>query len=134
MTANATTNLRNGEPMDSSLPRELTSNNLKCPNCGSEDTVRVTYGYPPPRIPCDLFLPDESSEFGFNKREFYERYVEHGGCVVYEDSPTHHCLKCGKYFGNRLSELSVVHNRERQILDHTRGGGHSPLPEPPGRD
>lgn len=105
--------------MDSPLPHELTSDNVKCPACGSKGIVRVSYGYPPPRIPWDSLLPDNRGEFHFNKREFYERFAEHGGCVVYEDSPTHHCLECGKYFGNMLSELVKVHSGERQIPDRT---------------
>jgi len=53
---------------------------LKCPHCGSEETVRIVYG-----------LPASGTEY--DKRDYVL-----GGCVIRRNSPTHECRDCDKGF------------------------------------
>jgi hypothetical protein len=51
----------------------------KCPECGSEDTVEIVYGYPTHEL-------SEESEPG---------EVVPGRCCINEDSPDRECRACG---------------------------------------
>lgn len=59
--------------------------NNSCSNCGSENTVEITYGY----VDTVQVIYDGSDADG----------PYFGGCSVDEDSPTQHCYACGTDFG-----------------------------------
>ena len=46
---------------------------IVCPQCGAKAGVAILYGYPGGRVSIDTIL---------------------GGCIVYDESPTHGCLQC----------------------------------------
>jgi hypothetical protein len=53
----------------------------RCPNCGSRNVARISYGYPAPGL-------EESP--GYLSGEFVL-----GGCCVGAEMPTRHCHRCG---------------------------------------
>ena len=53
----------------------------KCSKCGSTHIGKYLYG---------LILPNEKLDKKINKGE-----IRLGGCMISEDSPNHHCIKCG---------------------------------------
>ena len=57
--------------------------NIKCPKCGSNNTVPIVYGMPPYEL--------------FEKEEIHEVIL--GGCIVHDDSPSWHCKDCENYWG-----------------------------------
>ena len=60
---------------------------VKCPNCGSEKTIPIFYGYPTPDSMEALLAAVGRGE------------IELGGCNLMGNDPTHHCTNCGRYFG-----------------------------------
>ena len=56
----------------------------RCPECGSEKTVPILYGYPAP----DAFESEKRGE------------VILGGCIVSKFSPKWHCNDCGNNWGS----------------------------------
>ncbi len=59
---------------------EEAAKRIVCPNCGAKAGVDILYGYPGGRISGNNIL---------------------GGCLVYENSPKHGCLKCSHRWGLR---------------------------------
>jgi hypothetical protein len=53
-------------------------NKVKCPQCGSQDVIRIVYGFP--------------SSQTIEKAEKGE--IKLGGCVVHPDNPNLHCKHC----------------------------------------
>ncbi len=49
------------------------ANRISCPHCGATAGVPILYGYPGGRVSSNTIL---------------------GGCIVYDESPTHGCLQC----------------------------------------
>ncbi len=64
---------------------------LKCPACGSLDTVKIVYGMPT----YEAFQAAERGEFVL------------GGCCVSEEDPDRACKACGRKFGRDSSYLKV---------------------------
>ena len=58
----------------------------RCPNCGSEKTVPIFYGYPARERMKDVLVSVKRGE------------IEYGGPSVTCDDPTHHCKSCGHNF------------------------------------
>lgn len=56
---------------------------LRCPECGHADPLRIAYGYPT----YEMFEASERSELAL------------GGCVVDADSPSWRCRRCGREWG-----------------------------------
>jgi len=50
---------------------------FSCPRCGERNPVPIIYGKP--SVLLELSRP-----------------IKLGGCVVRDDSPTHHCRRCGR--------------------------------------
>ena len=58
-------------------------NKPKCPKCSSKDSVvPIVYGFP----------GDEM------QKEYHERKIELGGCVIEEDAPDWYCKECENHF------------------------------------
>lgn len=62
-----------------------------CPKCGGKFTP-VVYGY----VVRDKFFDEQR-----------KGNVIHGGCTVFEDSPTHYCKNCGEEFQFRSNGLKI---------------------------
>ncbi|MCL2483730.1 MAG: hypothetical protein FWF43_10025 [Propionibacteriaceae bacterium] len=59
----------------------------ECPNCGSSNTVKITYGL--------VTFDDELME------DLEANRVVLGGCMIFEGySPERHCNDCGEDFGH----------------------------------
>lgn len=56
---------------------------MKCPKCGSEKCIPISYGYPSP---------------GWEEKVAKGEFVL-GGCVVEDDSPEWECSNCHTSFG-----------------------------------
>lgn len=67
---------------------------VKCPKCGSGNTVEVVYGYP--------------SMNPYRLRDKESRTVWGGGCEQHEWDPAHHCRTCGEYFGQTRTRPSSL--------------------------
>ena len=52
---------------------------MTCPRCGSSEIVRIAYGYPGPDM----------------HKEVKRGEAVLGGCMVFPDSPSHECGRCG---------------------------------------
>ena len=59
---------------------------LRCPHCGSENTIPIIYGYP---------SGDKAWLEALRKGE-----IEMGGCCIVEGMPTYHCKDCGRDSGH----------------------------------
>lgn len=54
-----------------------------CASCGSSDTIAIAYGFPEP----EMFEAAERGE------------IDLGGCMIFDDNPTHRCRACNTTFG-----------------------------------
>ncbi|MEO6629480.1 MAG: hypothetical protein ABIP03_13050 [Aquihabitans sp.] len=63
--------------------RERKKKQPACSSCGSSDTVPIAYGFPG----SEMFGAAERGE------------IDLGGCVIFDDNPTHRCRACNKRFG-----------------------------------
>ncbi|MFZ0430105.1 MAG: hypothetical protein WAO20_18450 [Acidobacteriota bacterium] len=62
----------------------------RCPQCGSEQVIRIVYGLPSAALSAQA-----------------ERYEVHlGGCCIEEESPEWHCRACGHAF-RLLSQVEL---------------------------
>lgn len=59
--------------------------NPKCPNCGSLDTRKYYYGYPPSNYDTDIYVL--------------------GGDVLFESNPLYHCNNCETDFGLMVGKV-----------------------------
>ena len=62
------------------------STKVKCPKCGSEETVPILWGYPAPDCMEKVLAAACRGE------------IELGGCLVTGNDPTDHCKNCGHEF------------------------------------
>ena len=66
---------------------------ISCPNCKSENTCKISYGY-----------PGDEEEY---LKLVAEKKLYSGGCCIDDDSPTWYCNNCenkwGKYSDNEDS-------------------------------
>lgn len=70
--------------------------NPKCPKCGAENTVPISYGFPV----LDMI------------ESYHKGELELGGCCVTNDSPCWYCKDCK----NRWGKYSEYMDRKRQEL------------------
>lgn len=61
---------------------------IKCPKCGSQNIVKIIYGYPTAKT--------------MKKAE--KGKIKLGGCCISENDPTRHCKDCGKNFLKRSAQ------------------------------
>jgi len=57
----------------------------RCPQCGKITGLPIAYGLPP----TEMFEQARRGE------------IVLGGCVIFDDSPSHACTSCGHQFGER---------------------------------
>ncbi len=81
--------------------------NPKCPNCGSLDTRKYLYGYPPAN---------------FNDKEFIL-----GGDVLFESNPLYHCNNCGTDFGLRVGNVPGSNLLSQHTLENFTFTEYSPV-------
>lgn len=60
---------------------EETAKRIVCPDCGAKAGVEILYGYPGERVSSNNIL---------------------GGCIVYDESPSHGCLQCSHQWGSGI--------------------------------
>lgn len=68
---------------------KVSSNELKCPNCGSTELLKYLYGEP---------------TYDYDKEKFIL-----SGCIITEKNPQYKCKKCNKdlfldYYSNLITE------------------------------
>jgi hypothetical protein len=84
---------RSIEEMERRLPRPTgwREANPPCPQCESEITVPILWGYP---------SPETMEEIEQSVQQGTELPFAVGGCVVDPDSPVWHCSECGHQWGH----------------------------------
>jgi hypothetical protein len=65
----------------------------RCPQCGERTSVPIAYGLPP----TEMFEQARRGE------------IVLGGCVIFDDSPSHACTSCRHQFG----ELDFGESRQK---------------------
>ncbi len=85
---------RSIEEMERTLPRPhgMREHNPVCPQCESENTVPILWGYP---------SPETMEEFEQSMEQGIPPPYALGGRVVEPDSPIWHCNECGHQWGHR---------------------------------
>jgi len=66
---------------------------IACPNCKSDNTCRIVYGY-----------PSDEEEFS---RLVDEKKIVPGGCVISDNSPAWHCHDCQYSWGRYHDENDI---------------------------
>lgn len=81
----------------------------KCPNCGSKNSIKITYGYPSH----ELFLEAEAGK------------VKLGGCCIFEGNPDYFCKDCGHEW-NREQAIDAAYNKIKAVKASVGGyfGGY----------
>jgi hypothetical protein len=67
---------------------KLSSEATICPNCGSDRTVKIIYGYVD-AVLIETLVADADEE---------DDDTYYGGCIVDENSPARHCNACLKNY------------------------------------